>query len=231
MAATRGSSRLRTATPVAGSDATSSLFARATPSRSPKNSTCAMATLVTMPTSGRATRARRSMWPDPAGAHLEHDPARVVGRVQERQREPELVVEGALARRSGKCRGETAVEEVLGGGLAHGAGDPHHTPDPGARQHAEVHQRSGGVGNDHGRSPCGLAHRQVGGRPGLEGGADELVPVALGDDRDVELARPDGPGVDAGPVDGDIGPDQLAAELGCELRCGESHASPSWPIV
>ena len=49
----------------AGSALTSSLFARATPSRSPKYSTCAMATLVTIPTSGRATSARRVMCPTP----------------------------------------------------------------------------------------------------------------------------------------------------------------------
>ena len=57
MRATRASSKFRTATPEGGRAATSSLLARATPSRSPKYSTCAMATLVTMPTSGRATRA------------------------------------------------------------------------------------------------------------------------------------------------------------------------------
>ena len=43
MRATRGSSKLRTATPDAGSAATSSHLARATPSRSPKYSTWAMA--------------------------------------------------------------------------------------------------------------------------------------------------------------------------------------------
>ena len=63
MRATRGSSKFKTATPEGGSAATSSLLARATPSRSPKYSTCAMATLVTIPTSGRATSARRAMWP------------------------------------------------------------------------------------------------------------------------------------------------------------------------
>ena len=33
------------------------------------------------------------------------------------------------------------------------------------------------------------------------------------------------------PVDGDVGPDQLPTELGREFRSGESHASPSRPIV
>ena len=171
------------------------------------------------------------MWPAPAGPHLEHDPRDVVGCVEQRQREPELVVEGALARRERERRSETAVEQVLGGGLAHGAGDPHHTPDPRARAAAPRSISAAAVSGTTTAVPLGLAHRQVGGRPGLEGGADEVVPVAFGDDRDVELARPDGPGVDAGPVERDIGPDQLPAELGCELRCGESHASPSWPIV
>ena len=96
---------------------------------------------------------------------------------------------------------------------------------------SEVHQRGGSVGDDHGRPAGGWPHGQVGTGAGLEGGGDEGVPVALGDDRDVELTRPHRPGVDAGAVDGDIGPDQLPAELGGELRCGESHASPSSPIV
>ena len=61
MRATNGSSAFKTATPVGGSAVTSSLFARATPSRSPKYSTCAMATLVTMPTSGRPISVSRAM--------------------------------------------------------------------------------------------------------------------------------------------------------------------------
>ncbi len=60
----------------------------------------------------------------------------------------------------------------------------------------------------------------------MEGMGDEIVPVALGHDGHEELPGERRPGVDAGALDVDIGPDQLPAELGCEFRGGESHACP-----
>ena len=79
--------------------------------------------------------------------------------------------------------------------------------------------------------PTGLPLRQVGRRAALERRADEVVPVTLGHDGNVEL-----PGRIVlvsmlAPVDGDIGPDLFPAEAGREFRSGESHASRSRPIV
>ena len=95
-----------------------------------------------------------------AGAHLEHDPASVVGCVQERQREAELVVEGALARRERERRAETAVERSLVVVLPT---EPVIPTTPPTRVRASTPRsikRGGGVGNDHGRPPGGLAHRR-----------------------------------------------------------------------
>ncbi len=79
--------------------------------------------------------------------------------------------------------------------------------------------------------PMGSALGEVGGRSDLEGRADELVPVPLGDDGNVELTRQHGPGVDARSRDGDVGTDLFPTESGGEFRSGESHASRSRPIV
>ena len=63
MAATRWSSALRTATPVAGRAATRSDFSPATASRVPKASVWAALTAVTIATSGRASAARAAISP------------------------------------------------------------------------------------------------------------------------------------------------------------------------
>lgn len=65
MAATNGSSALRTAVPSAGSASISSPLATATPARSPKSSRCAPATTVTTPTRGWASSHSAAMWPGP----------------------------------------------------------------------------------------------------------------------------------------------------------------------
>ena len=170
--------------------------------------------------------------PETAGAHLENDPPDIDGCVEQRQRKAELVVEGPLAGRRAEGRHQALVHEILGGRLADRSGDP---DDSGvetlARQQAQVHQRDAGVGDGDGRRPDRLPRGQVGGRTGVEGGPDEVVPVPLRDDRDIELSRQRRPGVDARSLDGDIGAGQLPAEHGCELRCDESHASSSQSIV
>ena len=165
------------------------------------------------------------------GAHLEHHPLRIVGSVEQRQGQAELVVEGALAGRGREGPGQAGTEEVLGGRLADRPGDPDHAVDAAPRQHAQVHERHRRVGDPDGRPAERRPHGQVGGGTGVERSSDEGMPVPVCDDRHVELPRRQGPGVDACAVHGDVGPDQLSAEVGCEFRCGESHALPSRPIV
>ena len=211
--------------------ATSSLFARATPSRSPKYSTWAMATLVTMPTSGRATRASRSMWPTPRAPISSTTHCASSGALRSvRGRPSSLLKERSLAAVR-KDRGQAGTEEILGGRLADRPGDPDHAADAAAGQHAEVHERERRVGDPDRRPAERRLHGQVGGGTGIERSGDEGMPVPVCDDRHVELTRRQRPGVDACAVHGDVGPDQLSAEVGCEFRCGESHALPSRPIV
>ena len=65
IAATRSSSALRMAVPVAGRASTNSPFARATPSMPPTRSVCDGATDVTTPMSGRPTAQSRVISPKP----------------------------------------------------------------------------------------------------------------------------------------------------------------------
>ena len=166
------------------------------------------------------------------GAHFEDDPLDVVRRVEQGQGKPELVVEGPLVRRHPEGRGEAAVQQVLGRRLADGSRDADHpTIHLLACQAAQTKERCAGVRHDDGRPADGLPFRQVGRRASLEGRADEVVPVTVGDDGNVELTRQDRSGVDARSRDGDIRPDLFPAQPGREFRNGESHASRSRPIV
>ena len=168
----------------------------------------------------------------PARAHLEDDPLDIVRRIEEGKREPELVVEGPLAGCHHERRGEASLEQVLGRRLADRARDADHPALHAlAREQAETKERHGGVLHDDRRPTDGLPLGEVGGRPALEGRADELVPVTLGDDGNVELPGQHRSGVDARSRDGDVGPDLFPTESGCEFRNGESHASRSRPIV
>ena len=108
--------------------------------------------------------------PHAAGAHLEDDPARVVGRVEEGQREAQLVVEGPLAGGVLEGRREAAVEKILGRRLPDRTGD---ADDPAvhavARQQAEIHERDAGVPDDDRRPADRFPCREVGGGPWLRG--------------------------------------------------------------
>ena len=139
----RNSGRRR---PTGGSAPTSSLLARATPSRSPKYSTCAMATLVTMPTSGRATRARRAMCPTPRAPISRTTQRASSGALSRVSGQAELVVEGPLARRHHERRRQAARQEVLGRRLADRTRDADHAAvHPVARELPELHERGRGV--------------------------------------------------------------------------------------
>ena len=166
--------------------------------------------------------------PGVTGAHLEDDPLCVVGCIEERQGEAQLVVEGTLARRRPKGRRQAGLHEVLRGRLAHRTRDPDGAAgiDAIARDPPQAHQCGGGVGDGDGGCPARLACAQVRRRPGCEGSGNELVSVALGHDRHVQLSGRQGPRVDAGTLDVDVGPDQLPTEPGGEFRCRESHACP-----
>ena len=144
MPSTRGSSALRTAVPSAGSASTSSPLACAMPSALPNSPRCAEPTLSTTPTCGRATRQSRAMCPRPR-APISSTRKRVRSSALEHgERQPDVVVvgPGRADRRAG--RGEHLAEQVLGGGLAGGAGD---------RQRAQA-----------ARPPAGRAPRRPAGR-------------------------------------------------------------------
>src|SRR5829696_6314591 len=85
MAATWGSSALRTAVPSGGRDSTSSPLALAIASRDPNIPRWDSPTLTTTPTDGRARRARAAMWPGPR-APISTTTARVPGSIRVRVR-------------------------------------------------------------------------------------------------------------------------------------------------
>jgi hypothetical protein len=157
------------------------------------------------------------------GQPLEDQPPRILLRVEQRQRESQLVVEGTLARGCAERRGQAAGQEVLGGGLAHRPGDADGAADPTAGERREAQQRGGGVAHTDRRPAHRLLRGEVGRRARLERCRDEGVAVALGHDGSVELPGPDRPRVDARPFDADLGPDQLTAQMGRQLSCRAAH--------
>ncbi len=123
MPSTRGSSALRTAVPSAGSASTSSPLAVAMPSALPNSPRWAEPTLRTTPTCGRATRAQPGDVPGAARAHLEDEEPGVLVGVEHGQRQADVVVVRAGRADRGPGGGEHLAEQVLGRGLARGAGD------------------------------------------------------------------------------------------------------------
>ena len=109
----------------------------------------------------------------------------------------------------------------------------------GASPAGQRHQRVAGVGDlDRGDpSSAGIERRaagQVGGRPGGDGVGDEVVPVAVGDDRHEQLARAQRPGVEGGPVDLDVRPDETAPRSPRPRRMpgtSRPRTVPSWPVT
>ncbi len=96
----------------------------------------------------------------PTRSHLEDDPLDVVRRIEEGQREPELVVEGALAGCHHEGRREAIPEQVLGRRLADRAGDADHPALHAlAHEQAKTKERHGGVPHDDRRPADGLRAR------------------------------------------------------------------------
>ncbi len=169
---------------------------------------------------------------DAAGAHLQDHPLDIVRCIQEGERESQLVVERPLARRHPEGRGEALPQQVLGRRLAHRARDADHTAiHVLAREQTQLHECDGRVSHDDRGRADGLPGGEVGRGSSFEGDGDELVPVALGNDRNIEPARRRRAGVDGRSVHHDVGPDQRPTEADGEFRSGESHASPSQSIV
>ena len=167
-----------------------------------------------------------------AGAHLQDNPLGIVRCVEEGERESQFVVEGPLARRHREGRDKTVAQEILRRRLADRARDADHAAVHAlACDQTQLHQCGGRVRHDDGGRPDGLPCREVGRGSPVQGGADELVPVAFGDDGNVELVRRCRPGIDGHSIDDDVGPDLLPIDTGGEFRDGESHASPSRPSV
>ena len=166
--------------------------------------------------------------PRAAGAHLQDHPLGIVRCVEQGEREPQFVVEGPLARRHPKGRDKTLAQEILRRRLADRARDADHaTVHVVACDQAQLHECGSRVRDDDGGRPDGFLRREVGRGSPFQGGADELVPVAFGDDWNVELACHCCPCVDGHSIDDDVGSDLLPTEAGGEFRNGESHASPS----
>ena len=232
MRATYGSSKFKTATPVGGSAATSSLFAAGHPFEIAEElHVCHGDTRHDADIGSAHLGQARNVTCAPR-SHFEDHPLDIVRRIEEGEREPELVVEGPLAGCHHERRGEASLKQVLGRRLADRARDADHPAFHAlAREQAKTKERQGGVLHHDRRPTDGLSLGEVGGRPALEGCADEFVPIALGDDGNVELPRQHRPGVDARSRDGDVGPDLFPTESGREFRNGESHASRSRPIV
>src|SRR5437773_2173635 len=88
--------------------------------------------------------SRTSVCPHAPDPHLEDHPPHSLRRVEQRQREAQLVVEGTLARRGAERRRQAAGQEVLGGGLAHRPCDADRAADPIAGQRPEAQQCGGG---------------------------------------------------------------------------------------
>src|SRR5262249_18229556 len=133
----------------------------------------------------------------------------------EGERDTELGIEARLGRDRARVRAAQRRQDVLGRGLAHGAGD---ADDPSARQRA--HRAA-----DRGERAVRVARDQDGGRPAREGvvaevgaGPDGNEAVAL-----LDAARVD---VDAGDLVGPAGPRQPPETL--ELVERERDQADTW---
>jgi hypothetical protein len=144
--------------------------------------------------------------PGPTRPHLDHDGLHVVGRLEQRQRHTDLVVERAVARLGVERGGEHHRNEVLRRGLPDGAGDA----DDAIRQvvtcrGAEPFERERGVVDEDRRATQVAAGAEVRRGTGRQGVRHEVVTVALGDDRHEQLAGPERAGVLRRAVHDDVG--------------------------
>ena len=193
IATTRSSSALSTAVPVAGSASTSSPLAAATPSMPPTSSVWAWPTTVTTPMSGRAISHSWLMWPNPRmpisriSTSVSSGALRIVtGRPCSLLKLRSLAVVRRPAPHAAAIRSFADVLPTLPV-----------TPTTWASSRRRAHcrerqQRLRRVGDldrrtiaaERRRARCVRCTR----RAPLAGGADELVAVAFGDDRNEQLA-------------------------------------------
>ena len=163
--------------PSSGSASTSSPLATTIPSALPNSPRCADPTLSTTPTWGRATRQSRAMCPGPRepisstrNRVRSSASSTVSGRPMSLLYDP-----GGLT--VGPGRGEHLTEQVLGRGLARGAGDADRAQaagrEPGVHAGREPAERHDGVVDDHGRQRVvgtrGDRRDGAGGRGGAAG--------------------------------------------------------------
>lgn len=132
----------------------------------------------------RGDRGQARNLSDMARSHLGDEEARVPADLQRGQRKADLVVERADGRHGGAERGQQGGHEVLGGGLAHRAGDADQgerrsgrTPSGDVRLREQA-QRVDRIGNDY------LRHRRIHfmlyerhDRAGFAGASDEIMTV------------------------------------------------------
>ena len=165
---------------------------------------------------------------EPAHAHLEHHHLGVVRSLEDGGRQTLVVVEAAFVRPRATTGTERCPREVLGARLAHRPGHADHRgrdvqPAIGGQPHQRL-QRV--VDLDRGASDGEVGHRSRGevrrGAP-VQRGLDEVVAVALIDERDEQLPGTQRPRVEAGSVDQHVGADERAAGRRCRLACPESH--------
>ncbi len=204
MAATRGSSAFRTASPSAGSAAGSSAFALAIRSMLPARSRWVGCTASTTPTSGRGDLREPRDLTDRVHAHLED--GRLVRGLEPKQghRQPGLGVEVPLVPERDELAREDVGGDLLGDRLARGAGDADDAhrvarPPPGGKvlEGAERvrHDDLGCVAQVGGEVNGSLDEHRGG--AGSERVGDERVAVGSLAGKGDE----DGPGADAARVD------------------------------
>ena len=124
MPSTCGSSALSTAMPEAGRARISAAFSSRTPSMDPRNSVCWATTMVTTPIVGAASAVRGRDLPALVRADLDHRRLVLRTQTQKGEREPPLVVEARWRFEHRPTRAQHGGDQLLGGGLATGAGDP-----------------------------------------------------------------------------------------------------------
>mgnify|MGYP002682346233 CR=1 FL=1 len=165
------------------------------------------------------------------GAHLHHQRFDIVGRIAQGQRDADLVVERPLARRGDQVRSQHPRHQILHGRLTHRTGDAddagrHAVPG----EAGQVVQRRPGVGHEQQAGVVvepqivGAALRQRRRRPSGQSGGDEVVTVALGDQRHEQVAGPGQAGIGDDPVDRGIGADQGGAKRTGQRSEGYLHA-------
>ena len=161
---------------------------------------------------------------DASRSHLDDHGLGVIGRVCQRERHAEFVVERPDAGVRRAIGAEYRGEQVLGGGLAD---RPRHTDDrvghASPRVAAQRLQRRGGVVDDHVGTGDSGARRQRGGSAGCDRGRDELVAIALGDDRHEEHGPVDLARVDRDSVHRDVVADEAASGRSRDFLQVESH--------